>query len=75
MFVERFINPGEVKKSGDVEVGGNVSERLSRNVEEERSTSWERRRNAAPVEVSMLGCLEGGGFRVVVVIGDVSGSF
>ena len=34
MFAERLIDPREIKKSGDVKVGSNVSERLSRDVEE-----------------------------------------
>jgi len=52
-----------------------MSERLSGNIEEGRSTLWERRRVAVPVKVSMLDCLKGGGFRVLVLIECVFGSF
>ena len=72
VFVERLINPQEVKKSGDVEVGRNVGERLSGNTEERCSGPWERRRVAVLVKDSMLGCLEGAGFRVVVLIESFS---
>lgn len=75
VFVERFINPREVEKSGNVEVGSDVSERLSGNVQEGCSALWERRRVAVPVKVSMLSCLKGDGFRVFVLIEGVSESF
>lgn len=75
MFVQSFINPREVKKSRDVEIGSDVSERLSGNTEEGRPTLWERRRIAVPVKDSMLGWLKRGGFRAVVLIGGVSGNF
>lgn len=75
VFVQRFINPREVEKSGNVEVGSNVNERLSWNVEEGCSALRERRGIVVPVEVSMLSCLEGGGFRVLVLIEGVSESF
>ena len=52
-----------------------MKERLPGNVEEMYPALWERRRVAVPVKVSMLGCLEGGGFRVFVLIGCGSGSF
>jgi hypothetical protein len=75
VFVERFINSREVEKSGNFKVGSDVSERLSGNAEERCSALWERRRVAVRVKVSMLGCLKGGGFRVLVLIEDVSESF
>lgn len=74
VFVQRFIDPREVEKSGDVEVGCDMSERLPGNTEEGCSTLWERRRVAVPVKVSMLGCLECGGFGLVVLVESVSGN-
>lgn len=59
MFAERFIDPREIEKSGDVKVGSNVSERLSRDVEERCSALWKRRRVVVVMKVSMLGCFEG----------------
>lgn len=41
MFVQRPINPGEVEKSGNVEIGSDVGERLSGDTEEGCSTLWE----------------------------------
>lgn len=38
VFMQKFIDPREVKKNGDAEVGSDVSERLSRDVEERCST-------------------------------------
>ena len=52
-----------------------MDERLSGNIEEMYPAPWERRRVAVPVKVSMLGCLKGDGFRVLVLIGCVSGGF
>jgi len=52
-----------------------VSERLSGNIEEGCSALRERRGVVVPVRVSMLSWLEGGGFRAVVLIEGVSGSF
>lgn len=75
VFVQRFINSREVEKRWNVEVGGNMSERLSRNVEEWGSTLWKRRRVAVLVMVSILGSLKGRRFRVLVLIGGVSESF
>ena len=73
--VQRFINPREIEKSGNIEIGSNVGERFSGNVEEGCSAFWERRRGAITVKVSMLGCLEGDGFRVLVLFEGVSESF
>jgi len=75
VFVQRFVNPREVKKSGEVEVGSDMSKGLPGNIEEGRSTLWERQRVVVPVKVSMLDCLKGGGFCVLVLIGGVFGSF
>lgn len=75
VFVQRFVDSREVKKSGDIEVGGNMGERFPRNVKEGCSTLWERRRVVALVVVSMLGSLKGGRFRVLFLVGSLSGCF
>ena len=74
VFVQGPIDPGEVEKSGDVEVGSDVGERLSWNTEEGCSTLWEGWRVVVLVNVSMLGGLECDGFREVVLVESVSGN-
>ena len=75
VFMQEFIDPGEAEQRGDVEVGSDVSEGLSRNAEEGCSTLWERRRVVALVKVSMLGSLTGGEIRVFFLIRGVSERF
>jgi hypothetical protein len=75
VFVEGFIDLREGKKSGDVEVGSNVSERFLGNVEEWCFTLWERRGVVVLVTVSMLGSLKVGGIRVIFLNRSFSESF
>jgi hypothetical protein len=73
--MQRFVDPRKVEESRNVEVRGDMNERLSGNVEEMYPTLWDGRRVAVLVKFSMLGCLKGGGLCVLVLIGCVSGSF
>lgn len=74
VFVQRLADSGEVKKSRDVEIGSDVGEGLSREVEEECPAFWKRRRDAVLKKVSILGCSKGGRCRVLVLMRCVSGS-